>query len=78
MSVRELFAAQNTREDPRVHESRAGRANCAGLVGARYAELEALLPRLKNGWHEPVPAATLEALSQCPVAGHSALAGQSP
>jgi hypothetical protein len=42
------------------------------------AELEALLPRLENGWHEPVPAAQLEALSHCPVAGHAALAGQSP
>jgi hypothetical protein len=42
------------------------------------AELEALLPRLKNGWHEPVPAAKLEALSHCPVAGHAALAGHSP
>jgi hypothetical protein len=45
---------------------------------SRCTELAALLPRLENGWHEPVPAAKLEALSHCPVAGHAALAGHSP
>jgi hypothetical protein len=48
----------------------------AGILQAfaRCAELDALLPRMKSGWHEPVPAAQLEALSRCAAKGGGELA----